>query len=188
MQELHRLNIVYRDLKPEHVLIDTNGHCKLVDFGLSAILKSSSNSSNSKCFTNCGTPEYVAPEVLKEIGTRYEADIWSLGVLIHELITGETPFHHEDPTQVYENVLHCKAKYAATINKPQKELLEQIFVADPCFRLTLEQIKKFELVFTSIDWSQAAQRKLNAPWIPEEDAPYHNCTRAQQMTVSKRKS
>lgn len=91
---MHELNVVYRDLKPEHVLIDSKGHCKIVDFGLSAIVK---NNGSLKCYTNCGTPEYVAPEVLKAIGSSYEADIWSLGVFMHELITGETPFHNENP-------------------------------------------------------------------------------------------
>jgi len=86
------MSIIYRDLKPENVMVDSTGHCKLVDFGLSKQLKI-----KNKAYTNCGTVDYVAPEVLKEIGTSFEADVWSLGVLLHEICCGETPFHNEDP-------------------------------------------------------------------------------------------
>ena len=92
LQELHALRIVYRDLKPENVIVDSTGHCKLVDFGFSIRLKE-----KCKAYTNCGTADYVAPEVLKEIGTSFEADVWSLGVLFHEICCGERPFHHDDP-------------------------------------------------------------------------------------------
>lgn len=68
-----------------------------------------------KCYTNCGTAEYVAPEVLKAIGTSYEADVWSFGVLLHEIVSGETPFQAEDPQQLYDNVIKCKPSYAGNI-------------------------------------------------------------------------
>ena len=98
-------------MKPEHVLIDSTGHCKIVDFGLSATL----SETNKKSFTNCGTNVYVAPEVLKSIGTSYKADCWSLGVLMHEILSGETPFYDENPVTLHENVITCKPTYASCI-------------------------------------------------------------------------
>ena len=88
MQHLHSHSIVFRDLKAEHVMIDHQGHCKLIDFGFAKCLrvKSSFTKKEVKTYTNCGTPDYIAPEVLKGVGTSYEADVWSLGVLIAEIL------------------------------------------------------------------------------------------------------
>ena len=95
LKQMHDLSILYRDLKLEHVLICGTGHIKLVDFGFSKQI-----ATGKQTYTNCGTPEYVAPEVLKEIGTSFEADIWSLGVLLHEICCGKTPFFNEDPLKL----------------------------------------------------------------------------------------
>lgn len=91
LEHLHSNMIVYRDLKPEHVMIDYQGHCKLVDFGFAKrFVKQGTNGgmNQMKTYTNCGTPDYIAPEVLRGVGTSFEADIWSLGVFICELISG----------------------------------------------------------------------------------------------------
>ena len=92
LEYLHQQNVVYRDLKPENILISMqdNGHLKLVDFGFAKQLK------QGKTSTNCGTPVYLAPEILRGQGHSFEVDIWSLGVLMVELVSGQTPFHAED--------------------------------------------------------------------------------------------
>jgi serine/threonine protein kinase len=84
------MNVLYRDLKPENILIDENGHIKLIDFGFSKKLK---NIKKDRAFTNCGTPGYLAPEVVTGQGYSYKADIWSIGILICEMIGGSTPFN-----------------------------------------------------------------------------------------------
>ena len=106
MEHLHSNFIIYRDLKPEHVMIDEQGHCQLVDFGFAKRFSKRDHSKNSmRTFTNCGTPDYIAPEVLRGVGASFEADIWSLGVLMTEIISGRTPFHDENPQKIYENVI-----------------------------------------------------------------------------------
>ena len=98
IEHFHRHFIVYRDLKPEHVMIDDTGHCKIVDFGFAKRFTSKDRNKNQlRTFTNCGTPDYIAPEVLRGVGASFEADIWSLGVLICEILSGRTPFYDDNP-------------------------------------------------------------------------------------------
>lgn len=130
---LHQQSIIYRDLKPEHVIIDQSGHIKLVDFGFAKQI-------SSKTTTNCGTLVYVAPEVLKQTGTSFEADVWSLGVLIHEMICGQTPFNTEDTMNQYDAIVKCRPVYSSLLGAQLRELLEKIFVPDPQFRISLLQI------------------------------------------------
>lgn len=87
------LNIIFRDLKPENILLDKEGHVKLIDFGFSKQLM---DINTDRTFTNCGTPGYAAPEVMMRIGYSYKADIWSLGILICEMVGGFTPFVGEN--------------------------------------------------------------------------------------------
>ena len=87
---LHKNNLIYRDLKPENILLDKEGHVKLTDFGLSKIVFEEKN--NEKAFTICGTPEYLAPEILEDKGYDQTVDWWSLGALIYEMLVGYSPF------------------------------------------------------------------------------------------------
>jgi protein kinase A len=89
IQTLHNMGIIYRDLKPENILLDQNGHIKLIDFGFAKQIR---NILTEKAYTNCGTPGYCAPEVMLDAGHTYKADIWSIGILICEMIGGFTPF------------------------------------------------------------------------------------------------
>jgi len=90
VEALHSRGIIYRDLKPHNILIDNDGHVKIIDFGFAKKLK---NIYTDRSYTNCGTPGYCAPEVmLANVGHTYKADIWSIGILICEMIGGFTPF------------------------------------------------------------------------------------------------
>lgn len=95
------MGIIYRDVKLENILIDTEGHIKLVDFGFAKLLED-----DKKTYTNCGTPQYMAPEVVEKLGHNKQADIWALGVLLCEMIGGFTPFQDSNPKKIYENIIH----------------------------------------------------------------------------------
>ena len=86
---LHKNNLIYRDLKPENILLDKEGHVKLTDFGLSKVLLSKRN---ARAYTICGTPQYIAPEIIKSKGYDKTVDWWSLGVLMFEMLSGRKPF------------------------------------------------------------------------------------------------
>jgi len=141
MEHLHNCNIIFRDLKPEHVILDQQGHCNLVDFGFAKQFKSNRSRREMRTYTNCGTPTYIAPEVLKGAGSSFEVDIWSFGVLISEIISGTTPFFDESPMKTYENVVFCRPKYHTTHDSNIRDLLNRIFVTDPGSRISIEDIK-----------------------------------------------
>ena len=100
LEHIHSQNIVYRDLKPENILVDKEGHIKLSDFGLSKVTEAGEDLT----FTVCGTPEYVAPEIVENEGHNKNIDWWSLGVLLFEMYTGKTPFHQMPIQTIFEKL------------------------------------------------------------------------------------
>ena len=101
LEYLHSQGIIYRDLKPENVLLDTEGHVRLTDFGLSKKFFSG----EKKAYSFCGTPEYLAPEILKGIGHDQAVDFWSLGALIYEMMAGAPPFYSRNRDVMFRNML-----------------------------------------------------------------------------------
>ena len=97
---LHSLDIIYRDLKPENILLDHTGHICLTDFGLSKDL----DPSNPEAHTFCGTPEYLAPEIVMNLGHGKAVDWWSLGILLYELTVGIPPFYSQNVNEMYRKI------------------------------------------------------------------------------------
>ncbi|EYB91368.1 hypothetical protein Y032_0206g1954 [Ancylostoma ceylanicum] len=97
LRHIHPKNIVLRDLKPENLLLSRDGHVKISDFGLAKVLK-------GKTYTICGTPEFMAPEILSKKGYGMDVDWWSLGILLFELITGRTPFSGDTQEETFEAI------------------------------------------------------------------------------------
>ncbi len=107
---LHSKEIVYRDLKPENVMIASDGYLKLADFGLAKVCR-------DRTYTFCGTPEYLAPEIVLNKGYGKAVDWWTLGIFMYELLMGIDPFHDSDPILVYEKILKRKLKFRKDVER-----------------------------------------------------------------------
>eukprot|EP00352_Strombidinopsis_acuminata_P000542 CAMPEP_0176345642 /NCGR_PEP_ID=MMETSP0126-20121128/5624_1 /TAXON_ID=141414 ORGANISM="Strombidinopsis acuminatum, Strain SPMC142" /NCGR_SAMPLE_ID=MMETSP0126 /ASSEMBLY_ACC=CAM_ASM_000229 /LENGTH=206 /DNA_ID=CAMNT_0017692747 /DNA_START=480 /DNA_END=1100 /DNA_ORIENTATION=+ len=159
IESLHKKNIIYRDLKPENVLIDKDGHVKLIDFGFSKIMK---DITRDRAMTNCGTPQYAAPEVMLGIGYNYKADIWSIGILICEMIGGFTPFNGMDisdspgiksnPKVLLEQMRSHQINLPKNLNKVARDLVKYILNSEPSLRPEIADIKAHKF-FRGVDWN-----------------------------------
>jgi len=128
---LHSLDMIYRDLKPENILLDEIGHVCLTDFGLSKEMVTTANAAR----TFCGTPEYLAPEILQGIGHGKAVDWWSLGTLVFEMLTGLPPFYSRNINHMYEKILKAELRCPTYLPPEVKQLIEALLVRDPLRRM-----------------------------------------------------
>merc|ERR1712167_297383 len=122
---MHASNIIHRDLKPENILMEASGYAKLTDFGFAKIVEP-----GARTYTLCGTPEYIAPEVLLNKGHGKPVDWWTLGILIYEMIVGQPPFCDEDPMGIYQKILAGKIYFPKYFDKNAKALVKKLLTAD----------------------------------------------------------
>ena len=134
---LHHMKpiIIHRDIKPENVLLGEGLVSKLTDFGWSNYMQE-----DEKRKTVCGTPIYLAPEIIKEEGHDEKVDVWCIGVLLFELITGNVPFQGNDLESLKENILHLRIAWPKDINTDAKNLIKKILKLDPGSRISLEEM------------------------------------------------
>ncbi|EQL02536.1 hypothetical protein G6O67_006756 [Ophiocordyceps sinensis] len=164
LEYLHSKNIIYRDLKPENLLLDRHGHLKITDFGFAKRVP-------DKTWTLCGTPDYLAPEVVSNKGYNKSVDWWSLGILIYEMLCGYTPFWDSgSPMRIYENILKGKIKYPAYVNADAQNLLGGLITADLTKRLGNlyggPQDIKNHAWFAEVTWDRLAHKDIDAPYTP----------------------
>ena len=167
LEFLHKNNMIYRDLKPENILLDDKGHIKLTDFGLSKIMEESTD----KAFTICGTPQYLAPEVLKKQGYDKSVDWWSLGCIFYEMLTGKIPFPIKRGIKLNNKIYEQQINFTVYINESARDLIKNLLVIDPSKRLGSgekgsENIKKHKY-FKNVNWDDAWNRKIKPPFIPK---------------------
>ena len=151
---LHNNKIIHRDLKLGNLFLNSNLEIKLGDFGLAAKLEFD----NEKRHTVCGTPNYLAPEVLSsKIGHSYEVDVWSLGVVLYTIIIGKPPFETPKVEKTYKKIRHAMYSFPENISISQeaKELISRIFVLDPQQRPSLQQIVQSTFLNNGIGIAQS---------------------------------
>ena len=166
LEYLHTHGIVYRDIKPDNILIDEDGYLKLADFGMSKMLKD-----QEKAFSLCGTPEYFAPEIITREGHNKSADWWSYGILLYEMLYGIPPFYSKNTEKMFELITKAKLKFPQKIevSDDAKDLIKKLLVKNQDLRLGceggFEEIKKHSF-FKGFDFKALEEKKLEAPFIP----------------------
>lgn len=167
VEHLHDRSIVHRDIKPENIMVDEEGYTKLIDFGTAKIL-------NGRTYTTVGTPHYMAPEVILRNGYGTSVDLWSLGIVLYEIIYGKVPFGNdeEDPKSIYEKILEYKLdlKSSPYIGANYKSFIQQLLSTNPAARLggSMEKLKNHPWLHT-FNWNRLISRQLKPPFIPPSD-------------------
>jgi protein kinase X len=167
LEYLHSKNIVYRDLKPENLLLDTDGHVVITDFGFAKVLK------DTRTWTLCGTPEYLAPEVIEGKGHNTAVDWWSLGILIFEMISGAPPFSANNTLQIYEKIIENQPKFSEDFSEAAKDIVQKLLMIDRTKRLGNMKGKakdiKNHVWFDDINWQDVYERRSEPPILPKVD-------------------
>lgn len=163
LKYMHELQIAYRDVKPENILIDRDGHVRLTDFGFAKIVE-------DRTFTLCGTPEYLAPETVQGVGHGQAVDWWALGVLLFEMITGYPPFFGDNPFVVYQKILSAKIEFPSGVPGQAQKLISSLLNPSRSQRIGsgsggFDKFKKHSF-FSGIEWNSAAQRLMMPPVVP----------------------
>lgn len=164
---LHKRKIVYRDLKPENLLIDAQGYIRVVDFGFAKKVE-------KKTFTLCGTPEYLAPETVKHLGHNRAVDYWAIGVLVYEMICGFSPFSDMDEDsqdQVFGRILKGNFAFPRNFPRHARLLVRKLMAQNPQERIGMfkdgpDEIKT-QYWFKEIDFEKLLKKELPVPWLPK---------------------
>lgn len=162
---LHSKDVIYRDLKPENILLDDGGHVCLTDFGLAKEMPQ-----DTKTDTFCGTPEYLAPEIIQGSGHDKAVDWWSLGILLYELTVGIPPFYSPNVNDMYNKIQHGNLRFPPFLSDPCKALIIALLAREPAERLgskdDFNDLKPHPF-FAELDWDEVYAKKVDAPFKPK---------------------
>ena len=159
---LHNKNIIYRDLKPENILIHKSGFLKLTDFGFAKIVE-------GRTYTLCGTPEYLAPEIILNKGHGKPVDWWTCGILLYEMIAGIDPFSDDDPMMVYQKILKGKIKFPSGFDSNAKSLIKHLLDSDLTKRYgnLKNGVKDItgHRFFKNLEWDKLLRKEIPPPYV-----------------------
>lgn len=166
LEYLHTNGIIYRDLKPENILINEEGHVILTDFGLSK----TGFKRHTLSYSFCGSPEYMSPEMLEETGHGFSMDIYALGALLFEFLTGLPPHYSQDRDQLFHNIMNEELVIPDFLSEESKDLLLKLLHKDPFERLgAIKGISEIKLhkFCEPIDFEALAEKRYIPPFIPD---------------------
>ncbi|KAJ5104912.1 hypothetical protein NUU61_002259 [Penicillium alfredii] len=167
---LHDIHgVAYRDLKPENILLDANGHIKLVDFGFAKQVD------NRETYTLCGTPEYLAPEVIHNSGHGLAVDWWALGILLYEFLVGQPPFWDQNPMRIYEQIVEGHLRFPANMSPAAQNIISLLCKTNPTERLGYisggsVRVKSHPF-FQEVVWDDLFYHRVKGPILPKVSHP-----------------
>lgn len=187
LEYLHYLDLVFRDLKPENIVFDCDGYLKITDFGFCKMIK-------GRTWTLCGTPEYIAPEIILSKGYGKSVDWWSFGILIYEMSAGYPPFYSSDHMKLYEKIVSGRYKFVNHFSTELKDIIKNLLQIDLTRRFGnlkngVDDIKQSSW-FTSISWISIYNKTWPAPWKPICKSPddlsnFPKCGKEEPLKSSK---
>ncbi|CAH3844545.1 cAMP-dependent protein kinase catalytic subunit 1-like [Pieris brassicae] len=164
LEYLHFCKLVYRDLKPENIMIDRNGYLKITDFGFCKVLQ-------GRTWTLCGTPEYLAPELILSKGYGFSVDWWSFGVLLFEMNAGYPPFYANEPMKTYEKIVAGKYRCPSSFNTDLRDLIRNTLQVDISKRFGVMKNGVMDFKnhrwFRGIEWEAILNCRWPAPYVPK---------------------
>ncbi|XP_051568600.1 protein kinase C delta type-like [Myxocyprinus asiaticus] len=181
LQFLHSKGVIYRDLKLDNVMLDCDGHIKIADFGMCK----ENVFGDNRATTFCGTPDYIAPEILLGQQYSFSVDWWSFGVLVYEMLIGQSPFHGDDEDELFESIRMDTPHYPRWITVDTKDMLERLFERDPSRRLGIVGNIQAHLFFKTVNWSALERREVEPPFKPKVKAP-NDCSNFDREFLSEK--